>query len=249
MSRRVHAFIPDTQVKPGINTDYCEWVGRYLADYKPDVIVHAGDHWDMPSLSSYDRGRRKAEGRRYWEDVEAGNAAMERLLHPIRKRRGYNPEMHFCLGNHEERIERHTEASPELHGTLGYHNLDLRDWRTHDFLKPRMIDGVAYVHYVCNPMTGKPYGGQASTVLKNVGHSFVMGHRQVLEVATRQNPFTGRQQWGIIAGACYPHEEDYKGPQGNRHWRGMVILHEVSQGHFDPMFVSLDYLKRRYGGK
>jgi hypothetical protein len=73
-----------------------------------------------------------------------------------------------------------------------------------------------------------------------------MGHRQVLDVATRTLPVDGRQQWGIVAGACYPHDEDYKGHQGNKHWRGVIVLHEVQDGDFDPMFVSLDYLRRSY---
>ena len=47
---------------------------------------------------------------------------------------------------------------------------------------------------------------------------------------------------------CYLHEEDYKGPQGNTHWRGIIIKHEVAGGEYDPMFVSLDYLCRRYEG-
>jgi hypothetical protein len=96
-----------------------------------------------------------------------------------------------------------------------------------------------------NPMSGRPYGGQAATVLKNVGHSFVVGHAQKLEVATR-HLVTGQQQWGIVAGACYLHDEGYKGPQGNQHWRGVIMLHRVNNGSFDPMFISLDYLKERY---
>ena len=59
-------MIPDTQVKPGVNTDHLEWAGHYAVKMKPDVIVHIGDHWDMPSLSSYDKkGSRQMEGKRY----------------------------------------------------------------------------------------------------------------------------------------------------------------------------------------
>jgi len=48
---------------------------------------------------------------------------------------------------------------------------------------------------------------------------------------------------------CYLHDEGYKGPQGNDHWRGIVVKHQVEDGQYDHMLVSLDYLCRRYEGK
>lgn len=45
---------------------------------------------------------------------------------------------------------------------------------------------------------------------------------------------------------CYEHDEDYLGPQGNKHWRGCLMFHEVNDGQFDPMPVSLDYLNKKY---
>jgi hypothetical protein len=120
-------------------------------------------------------------------------------------------------------------------------------WEVYDFLQPVIINGVTYVHFMANPMSGKPYGGAAMNVLKNVGESFIMGHKQTLDVATRFLPSSGRQQWAIIAGACYEHDEDYKGFQGNHHWRGVVVQHEVRDGSFQPMFVDLGYLRQRYG--
>jgi hypothetical protein len=84
----------------------------------------------------------------------------------------------------------------------------------------------------------------ALTRLKTIGHSFTMGHQQTLDYAVRY--VNDRSQHALIAGACYLHDEDYKGPQGNKHWRGIVVCHQVEQGSYDPMFVSLDYLCRRY---
>jgi hypothetical protein len=37
------------------------------------------------------------------------------------------------------------------------------------------------------------------------------------------------------------------GPQGNKHWRGMLMLHDVNDGAFDLMPVSLKYLRKKYG--
>lgn len=248
-------MIPDVQAKTGVDLDHLDHIGQYIVHKRPDVIICIGDFADMESLSSYDRGKKSFEGRRYKKDIAAAKEAMDRLLAPLKEHNKkmvrwreaqYKPRLVMTLGNHEERIARAVEASAELEGVIGYHDLPYNDWEVHDFLDPVFIDGVCYAHYMSNPMTGKPYGGMASTILKNVGHSFVVGHQQKLEVATR-HLVTGQQQWGIVAGACYTHNEDYKGYQGNHHWRGVIMLHEVEDGSFDPMFVSLNFLRLKYG--
>jgi len=256
---RTHLYIPDTQAKPGVPTDHLHWIGQYLIERKPDVIVHAGDHFDGPSLSSYDVGKKTFEGRRYIADVEAANEAFDILCAPMeaynaakakwRKPR-YEPELHLTIGNHEDRITRAINDDPKLDGTIGLSDLNYADhgWTVHPFLTPVEIDGVWYAHYWANPMSGRPYGGNAAGRLKTIGHSFVMGHQQTLDYAVRFLS-NGQQQFGLIAGACYLHDEDYKGPQGNAHWRGVIVLHQVEGGAADPMFVSLDYLCRKYEGK
>jgi hypothetical protein len=249
-----HLVIPDVQARPGVNLSYLSWIGEYILAKKPDVIVCIGDFADMPSLSSYDKGKKSFEGRRYKEDIKAAHIAMQLLLQPMKEynakaaaqhRERYRPRMVLTLGNHEERISRVGEDSAELDGVVGYADLPYTDWEVIDYLKPINLDGVTYVHYLANPMTGKPYCGTALNQLAKVGKTFIVGHKQTLDIATR---FTigGTQQWGIIAGAAYPHDEAYKGPQGNDHWRGILYLHRVVDGSFDPMFISLDYLKERY---
>lgn len=253
-----HLMIPDTQCKPDIDMSYLRWLGEYIVDKKPEVIVHIGDHADMPSLSSYDKGKGKAEGKRVRKDIEASIEGMNVLLKPLYDLQQqeleiygevkYKPKMLITLGNHEERIMRHVNDNPELQGFLSYDNLRYEDfgWEVYDYLKPAIINGVSYCHFMANPMSGKPYGGAALNVLKNVGESFCMGHKQTLDVATRFLPSSGSQQWAIIAGAYYEHDEGYKGYQGNFHWRGIVIQHNVKKGSFNPMFVNLDYLKNKY---
>ena len=255
----VHLMIPDTQCKPNIDMTYLDVLGQYIVDKQPDVIIHIGDHADMPSLSSYDKGKRTAEGKRVQADIEASIEGMNRLLKPLHDLQQsqleeygevkYKPKMVLTLGNHEQRIERHVDANPELHGFLSYDSLKYKEmgWEVYDFLQPAIVNGVSYVHYMANPMSGKPYGGMAMNVLKNVGESFCMGHKQTLDIATRFLPSSGKQQWAIIAGAYYSHDESYKGYQGNHHWRGIVVQHNVKDGTFNPMFVSLDYLLERYG--
>lgn len=239
--------IADTQCKPSENLEYILWVGKYIADKKPDVVIMIGDWWDMPSLSSYDKGKASAEGRRFKDDLEAGNKGMELLNLELSKDPTYQPRKVFCKGNHEHRIDRYVEDNPELKGTLGTELLPLKEygWEVHDFLKPVEIEGIFFTHYLANPFTGKPYGGNAMNILKTVGRSFVVGHKQCLDIAIRPT-IDGKQQIGIINGAAYPFDEKYKGYQGNNHFRGITMLYEVEDGFGLPKFISINHLKERY---
>jgi len=255
---RTHLIIPDTQAKHGVPTDHLRWIGNYIVERKPDVVVHLGDHADMPSLSSYDVGKRDFEGRRYSTDIEAANQAFDILNAPLHaynehrramKEKKYKPRRVLILGNHEARIDRAANDDAKLTGLISIDDLNYADhgWEVIPFLKPIEIDGVWYAHYYANPMNGRPMGGAAAARLKTIGHTFVMGHQQTLDYAVRFLS-NGQQQFGLVAGACYLHDEDYKGPQGNAHWRGVIVLHQVEGGAADPMFVSLNYLCRRYEG-
>jgi len=249
-------WIPDTQVKAGVPTDHLTWIGEYIVEKKPDVVVHAGDHWDMPSLSSYDVGKMSFEGRTYRADIEAGNAGMDLLMAPLHAHNAtriayhekrYYPRLVFLIGNHEQRIARAVEGDRKLEGTIGYHdfNLEKHGWEVHGFLEPVNIGGVWFAHYFYRPTTGKPYGGAASTMLKNVGFSFVQGHRQGKEL-TEMHLTNGDVRRGIIAGSCYQHDEQYLGPQAMNYWRGVLMLHELADGNYNLMEVSLDYLRMKY---
>ena len=256
----IHVVIPDTQAKPGAPTDHLKWIGQYIVDQfhdQPIKIIHLGDHADMPSLSSYDKGKKSMEGRRYLQDIEAANEAWQILNKPLndfnlnrRKTRHakWQPERHILLGNHEDRINRAVESDAQLEGVISTDDLIYADtgWKVHPFLSPVFLDGVGYSHYWYNPMNGRPLGGTAEGRLKTLGHSFTMGHQQTYLTAIRY--VNDQQQRGLIAGACYLHDEDYKGPQGNHHWRGILIKHQVNNGAYDLMEVSLDYLCRRYEG-
>lgn len=256
-----HVVIPDTQVKPGVRTDHLTWIGQYIVDkYAGDSnvrLIHLGDHADMPSLSSYDKGTKSMEGRRVVADIAAANAGFAQLNYQLyayndkrkqNKEKQWWPDRHILLGNHEDRITRAAASDAALDGLLTLDALDYErhGWTVHPFLKPVFLDGVGYAHYWANPMTGRPYGGSVALRLKTIGHSFTMGHQQTFDYALRY--VAGRGQHGLVAGACYLHDEDYKGYQGNAHWRGIVVCNEVRDGHYDIMPVSLGYLCRKYTG-
>lgn len=209
------------------------------------MVIHLGDHWDMPSLSSYDKGKKSYEGRRYKADVDAGNEGMEMLLSRV-KRMKNRPRMVFLKGNHEDRITRLIESDPYLEGAVGFQDLNLDAWEVHDFLEPVEIDGVHYAHYWINPLTGRPISGSIDNMLRTIGFSFTQGHRQGLW-AGRRELNNGKAQRGLVAGSYYQHHEKYLGPQGNFHWRGLLVCHEVHDGDYNLMEVDMPFLRRRFG--
>lgn len=247
-----HLILPDSQVKPGVPLDHFTWAGKYIVDKKPDVIVHIGDFADMESLSSYDVGKKSFEGRRYKEDIAVAKKAMKMLLSPIEAynkrhpKKPYNPRKIICLGNHENRIDRCVQADPKLEGVLSVDDLAYREfgWEVVPYLEPIIVDGVAYCHYFTSGILGKPVTS-AAALLSKKHQSCVMGHVQWRQIAygTRAD---GTQITGIFVGGFYQHEEEYLKWQGNKHWRGIWVLHEVNEGQFDEMPVSMSYLRRKY---
>jgi hypothetical protein len=251
-----HLIIPDTQCKPGVPLDHLEWAGKYIVDKKPDVVVMIGDFADMESLGQYDVGKKSFEGRRYKLDIECAHKAMETLLGPIweynnnakkNHKERYTPRLVLTLGNHEDRISRCIEADAKLEGMLTLDDLKYKEygWEVVPYLEPIVIDGVAYCHFFTSGVLGKPVTS-ANALITKKHQSCIMGHVQGRQIAygTRAD---GVQLTGLFVGGFYQHDEAYLKWQGNKHWRGLWVLHEVKDGSFDEMPVSMGYLKRKYG--
>jgi hypothetical protein len=117
-------------------------------------------------------------------------------------------------------------------------------WEVYPFLERVIIEGVAFSHYFTTGTMGRP-AGTAAAQLRKANMSCVAGHQQGKQIAyaTRAD---GSTITSIIAGSCYEHEEPYLGAQGNQHYRGFLMLHEVKDGAFDEMWVSLQYINQRY---
>ena len=248
--------IPDTQVSPNVPTEHLLWAGLYAVDKYPDVIVFIGDHWDMPSLSSYDKGKKSFEGRRYIKDIDAGNAAMALFMAPIlqeqeRLRRNkdkiWKPRLVFTLGNHENRIVRAINSDAMLEGLMSYDDFALEQWgfEVYDFLEPVVIEGVVFSHYFASGPMLRPITS-ARALLTKKHMSCFMGHVQDRDIAYACRA-DGTSMTAIFGGIFYQHDEDYLGRQGNNSWRGIWMLNDVRNGSFDEMPVSIEYLRGKYG--
>jgi hypothetical protein len=124
---------------------------------------------------------------------------------------------------------------------LGYEGFG---WNVSPFLKVEQVAGICFSHYFVSGVMGRPItSAQALLTKKHV--SCIAGHQQGKQIATATRG-DGKRITGIITGSCYPGHEEYLGPQGNEHWRGMLMCYEAIDGQFDEGFISLDYLNKRY---
>ena len=248
--------IPDTQVREGVPCEHLYWAGQAIVDYRPDVIVHLGDHADMPSLSTHDtKGSKYFEGLRYKKDIEVAKESMKILLAPLKelqqrqkdsKHKVYNPRKVFLLGNHENRIDRAINNNPTLEGLISVKDLEYeKDWEVSPFLHPVFINGVGFNHYWPVGAMGRP-AGSAAAIINKLHMSCIAGHQQGKQVAYGKRA-DGRPICSIIVGSYYLHDESYMDKLSNRHWRGLLVLNEVQDGHFDELFLSIEYLERKYG--
>lgn len=248
--------VPDCQVKEGVPLEHLTWAGKAIVDYKPDVVVNIGDFADMPSLSTHDKtGSKYFEGKRYTKDIEVVKEAMSMLLAPLKeeqarlkknKEKQYKPRMVMTLGNHENRINRAVNNNPMLEGLISTKDLGYeKDWEVHEFLKPVFIGGVGFCHYWPVGAMGRPASSPAAIISK-LHMSCIAGHQQGKQVAYGKRA-DGKSVCAIIAGSYYLHDEDYMDQLSNKHWRGLLVLNEVNDGCFDELFLSIDYLRRKYG--
>jgi len=254
-----HLVIPDTHVKPDQDLRRFDWLSKIIMKERPDKIIILGDWADMSSLCSYDKGQRKFEGRRYNLDIEAANKALSRTFSPLlsynrhkaeKKRKQYRPEIHVCLGNHENRIERATQMEPALDGILSVNQIEFAKYgaTVHPFLAEVELDGVHYSHYFVSGVMARPIGGEhpASSLLAKQHRSCTAGHSHLTDFAQRRQ-VGGLHIMGCVAGCFFEHDEDYVPPSvSSMWWRGLVIKENVVNGCYDPRFYSLNTIKTRY---
>lgn len=250
-----HLVIPDTQIKPGVDTRHIDWIANYIVDKKPDTLVIIGDWADMPSLCSYDVGTKSFEGRKYADDKLVANDALQRLISPIEREMERIQRRHLrkwdlrkvvTLGNHEYRIVRAIELDRKLEGLISPDDIFFKQFgfEVYPFLEPVTIDGIAYCHYFVSGVMGRPVT-TARALLQKHHMSCFAGHLQGRDIAYAKRA-DGKKLTAIICGSCYLHDEEYLNHQTNDVWRGIYMLHEVNEGQFDEMPVSLRFLEEKY---
>ena len=245
-----HIILPDPHAHPDHNNDRFSDIGEFVYKTRPDHLVCLGDWADLPSLSSYDRGTKGFEGKRYAKDLECAIDAQEKFFKPIKQMKT-PPKMWMLIGNHEHRITRAVDANAaQLDGIISIDDLQYEDfgWEVinYDGSTPGILhlDGVAYAHYFTSGVMGRPISGEhpAYSLLTKQYQSCTAGHIHTADYAVRTNA-EGRRIHALIAGCAIDQWCSWAG-EANRLWRPCVVVkRDVDKGDYDLQFVSLSALK------
>lgn len=251
-----HLYITDSHAHPQHNNDRADWLSSLISDVKPDVVIHGGDSADMPSLSTYDKGKRSFAGRSYRADIDSHLEFQDRMWAKVKKQKKKLPLRIFLVGNHEHRINRALDLQPELEGTIGLNDLELE--RYYDIVVPYEgqtpgvvnVDGINYAHYFVSGVMGQPLSGTHpgnALVTKNfcscsAGHSHLWDHC----VRTDTN---GRSINGLVAGCYMDYDADWAGSVNRLWWRGLALKHNVEHGDYDLEQISIERMRNTYGNR
>ena len=253
--------VPDCHAKPGTNHDRFTWLGKYILDTKPDKVVNLGDMADMVSLCSAEKGKRSFEGARYKKDVQAAIDAQTKLFQPLKdynlsrkrsKKTMYAPELYMTEGNHDHRIERETQLSPILDGTIGLGDLCFESfgWSVTKYKEALELDGIYFSHCFTKGLMDFSISGTTATlapnVLKEMKDNAIQGHSHILSLSNSFLP-NGRKIWAISAGCYFDYPVDYVSRKAQLDWwRGIILLHVEKQEITDMEIISMATLKREY---
>jgi hypothetical protein len=250
LSNKKHLIIPDAHAKPGVSNERFEWLGRYIHETVPDVVVCIGDWGDMESLSSYDKGKKSFEGRRYKKDVQCVIDAQERMFYWVNQMEK-KPRMIMCLGNHDQgRISRVIQTHSEFEGLISIDDLKYKEfgWEVYKFLDRVVVDEICYSHFFTSGVMNRAIGGEnaAASLIKKQFMSCTAGHSHMRDFAERTRA-DGKKMMGLVVGCYFEHDENYATVANSLWWRGLVMKHHVADGEYEPEFVPIEALRAKYG--
>lgn len=256
MTGKTHLFIPDPHAHPDYNNDRAIWLGKLIKDIKPDVVINVGDMWDLPSMSSYDKGKASFHGNNYKRDLDAGLDFDDKLWSAVRKAKKKKPRRVFIEGNHEHRLKKALDLQPELNGLVSFKSFDL-DRNYTDIVEynggtPGIIniDGIDYSHFFISGTMCKAVGGEhlGASLIKKRFVSSTCGHTHTLDWSVRNKP-DGKPVMGLVGGVFQDYDSIWAGAANKLWWRGVVVKRNVEDGCYDPEFISIERLREVYGNE
>lgn len=250
---KTYLIVPDQHAHPDHNNTRADLLAKLTIDLRPDVVVNMGDAADMASLSSYDKGKRSFAGKSYRKDIEAHLDFQERWWGPVRATKKKMPYRVVLEGNHENRVERAQDLSPELAGTIGFDAYAFKDYYNtvvrYDGGTPGIIelDGILFAHYFITGVSGRPLGGErpGHMLLAKNGVSCIAAHSHTFDHAVRTT-VQGRTMNGLVVGCYQDYINDWAGNIGKLWRSGVAVLRNVEDGDYDLQWISLASLKREY---
>jgi len=239
---------------PDINNERFDWVGQFIYDLRPDLVIDLGDGADMRSLNTYEeRYPKQIVARNYQADIEAYNDSQDRLRWKFRHAKKKKPFWIGLEGNHEYRVKKALSLDPRLEGEkygVSFRHLQTDHWfdEYHEYKNsaPAIARycGVDFAHFFASGNRGDATSGihHAYTVINNRYNSSVCGHSHKRSVHFKDDAGS----IGLVVGCLKGGEENWAGQSNSEWWHGLVVLRELDGGRFEPEFVSLKQLEQAY---
>ncbi len=262
----------DAHVEPGQDLSRFDALGNFIAEKKPNIIVDGGDFSSIGSLSDWDSDkRRKMELRRYANDIEATNEAINRMYAPLvklqsrarrHKAKMYRPRKVKIQGNHEYRVDRYLDYNPVMEGTIDYSrdisfgDVEFSEYSYIPFMSPHeqsasFINGVAFTHGPRNRaglISSKYVSARALADAFECSVVFGHTHRFVRDSLLRVRGDGSRPVHVALNGGCFFEDiPEYALNNANDYYPCVLILDLYEEGKFRiEEEVPLDLLKKEY---
>lgn len=246
--RSKHLVVGDAHVTNNQNLRRFDWLNGYLNSDNncPDYLVFIGDFLTLNSLSAWDRDKRLLmEDRRFFKEIDAGNAALDKLQIPN------NTEVIFIEGNHEERLPRYLNYHPEwADGLLTIPTLlrlNERGFRWIPYRTYWVHNGLHFTHIPfgkAREVGGKDICSKVEAVTVN---TTIFGHTHELHTSCVHKHGQRHLQQILNVGCFFEQEEDYVHGRVTNYWKGLVELDNYDYGRFDIKTIAMGSLEREYG--
>jgi len=244
--------IGDIHDHPDIPKDRARWMGKWVNEVRPDLVIQIGDLLTLDSLNGHISddtwtGRAKpvfeqdmASAAEFFATYEDGRGA-------------FKPEQHCTLGNHEYRIWRYEDGAPATVGMMQSYLDEVfqtAGWSYSPYGMPYIVGNVCFVHVPIG-LNGKPVGGKTSTSLiaRDSVRDTVSGHTHRAEVSRVPKLGIDERVLSLNLGCALPdgHVESYIGHGASGWWWGVWEL-TIHNGRIEGYKqISMRELAERYG--
>lgn len=244
---------------PETSNERFDWLGGLIYDVKPDYCVDLGDGADIKSLNSYDTRKPEAVvSQSYERDIESYNESQELLRYRFSKNRRKRPTWYGFEGNHEHRIKTAISYDPRLEGDkygISFKHLNTKRWfdEYHEYTNgaPAIhnYDGVDYAHYIGAGNFGRAISGvhHAYGLIQKRYRSASVGHSHKRDMYFKDD-VGSNGAIGAVVGCYKGAAETWAGQANKEWWKGVLIKRNIQDGMYEPQWVSLEALKKEYGG-
>lgn len=243
-------WFTDAHNQPGISPDRFIWLGNFVNELCPDVLIDGGDFDDMRSLCGHE-GNETYNGKfkpSFMDDLSASKKARDLINKTIR----VPVTKYHLLGNHEDRLWQFENRHPEVYGMMQHAYLEIQQnagWDVRRYREYLTIGGVDFTHIPMNGLN-KPVGGAQCCI--NVARSSIkdvcFGHTHSYAYWEMSKMGPGRSVVAINGGCYMPdgYVPDYsKGSQKAMAYGCHAMI--IEDGHItNHSFVSMKEMAQRY---